>query len=173
ATPLTYGATGSGIRSFYVNDDGVIRAADRGGMEATASDPPYDQRNEYNERAENSHAGHFQVVDESSCVRTLRSIHVAEETYRATDSSGNYGTMQQLVFKNLLSNEMLNSQRSGYNFAVRTNGATFEAMATPASYTSGTRSFYIGQEGVIRAADRGGYAASTNDPPYDASSRSY
>jgi type IV pilus assembly protein PilA len=43
ATPLTYGRTSSpGTRSFYLssNDGYVIRAADKKGLEANASDPP-------------------------------------------------------------------------------------------------------------------------------------
>lgn len=46
ATPLTYGQTSSpGNRSFYISSDGVVRAADKKGLEADGSDPPVGQRN--------------------------------------------------------------------------------------------------------------------------------
>jgi len=38
AVPVTYGA--SGVRSFYVDESGVIRCADKSGAPATAADPP-------------------------------------------------------------------------------------------------------------------------------------
>lgn len=37
ATPVNYGSTGK--RSFFLNQEGVIREADKKGAEATASDP--------------------------------------------------------------------------------------------------------------------------------------
>jgi type IV pilus assembly protein PilA len=41
ATPLTYGrASSPGRRSFYLSSAGVVRAADRKGLAASASDPP-------------------------------------------------------------------------------------------------------------------------------------
>jgi branched-subunit amino acid transport protein len=40
ATPDSYGSTGR--RSFYVSEQFVIRCADKGGKEATSSDPPFD-----------------------------------------------------------------------------------------------------------------------------------
>ena len=40
ATPKTYGKTGR--RSFFINESGTIRAADRKGQPATAEDPPID-----------------------------------------------------------------------------------------------------------------------------------
>lgn len=41
AVPVQYGVTG--FRSYYVDESGVIRGADRGGAEATADDPPIEQ----------------------------------------------------------------------------------------------------------------------------------
>lgn len=173
ATPVTYGTTGTGKNSFYVAEDGVIRGADRGGMEATAADPPYEPSMEYSESAETRRPASLPVVNEALGVRMLRKIQTGEETYRTMTSDGKYGTMQALVRTSVLDSEMLNPQKSGYNFTIRTDGDTYEAMATPAFYTSGTRSLYIGQDGVIRASDRGGHEASVNDPPYDANSESY
>ncbi|OLE52940.1 MAG: hypothetical protein AUG51_15500 [Acidobacteria bacterium 13_1_20CM_3_53_8] len=172
ATPITYGVTGTGKRSFYVSEDGVIRGGDRVGMEATASDPPYDPRASYNERAASRPVGSFPVVDEASVVSTLRNIHAAEASYSATDSHGYYGSMQDLVDRNFIRSDILDS-RSGYRFDLRVKGTTFEALATPVNYAKGRRSFYISDNGVIRAADRGGYEATYNDPPYDANSASY
>jgi type IV pilus assembly protein PilA len=47
ATPLTYGrASSPGNRSFYLSDSGLVRAADRKGLAASASDPPLVQDEE-------------------------------------------------------------------------------------------------------------------------------
>ncbi|HEY0323864.1 MAG TPA: DUF4190 domain-containing protein [Pyrinomonadaceae bacterium] len=57
ATPLTYGQTSSpGKRSFYLSSDSgyVIRAADKKGLEADASDPPAGQPNDTYTRAQKS-----------------------------------------------------------------------------------------------------------------------
>jgi type IV pilus assembly protein PilA len=40
ATPEKYGSTGTGKRSFYVDESGVIRGDDRVGMDADSSAPP-------------------------------------------------------------------------------------------------------------------------------------
>lgn len=40
ATPVKYGATGTGTRSFYVDESGVIRADDKVGMDADRTSPP-------------------------------------------------------------------------------------------------------------------------------------
>ena len=43
AVPIKYGSnsySGTGMFSFYLDDSGVIRAADKKGAEANASDPP-------------------------------------------------------------------------------------------------------------------------------------
>ncbi|HEY0003169.1 MAG TPA: DUF4190 domain-containing protein [Pyrinomonadaceae bacterium] len=42
ATPLKYGTNGTGKRSFFVDQTGVVRGADKDGMEATVEDPPFD-----------------------------------------------------------------------------------------------------------------------------------
>jgi type IV pilus assembly protein PilA len=39
ATPVSYGSTGTGTRSFYLDETGVIRAVDRVGMDADSSAP--------------------------------------------------------------------------------------------------------------------------------------
>jgi type IV pilus assembly protein PilA len=39
-TPITYGSTGTGKRSFYLDETGVIRADDRVGMDADGTAPP-------------------------------------------------------------------------------------------------------------------------------------
>jgi type II secretory pathway pseudopilin PulG len=40
ATPVTYGPSGSGVRSFFIDESGIIRAADKRGLEANADDMP-------------------------------------------------------------------------------------------------------------------------------------
>ena len=48
--PMTYGATGSGNRSFYIDETGVIRAADYGSGPATKMDLPVNNDSDFYDR---------------------------------------------------------------------------------------------------------------------------
>jgi type II secretory pathway pseudopilin PulG len=108
------------------------------------------------------------AANESAALRTLSLLSRAQETYRATEGNGHYGTLQELAAARLIDDKLA---RGGslyrYVFEVKANGMTYEALATPAKDgdTSG-RSFYLSsEEDFIRAAHKGGLAANSYDPP--------
>jgi type IV pilus assembly protein PilA len=112
------------------------------------------------------------AANEGSALSQLRTIGMQEATYQATNGDGEYGTLQELRNANLLDTKLDGGTYHGYRFSVRVRHSTrdayaaFEVVATPTSYRdSGTRSFYLDESGVIRAADRGGAEADAKDRP--------
>ena len=112
------------------------------------------------------------AANEGSTIATLRTIHSAESTYQATAGNGRYGTLDDLVANGLLSQDLARGRKSGYKFTIepkapRLNEAPgFEAVGVPLEYRStGRRSFYIDETGVIRGGDnRGANATERNQP---------
>ena len=118
-------------------------------------------------------------ANEGSAISSLRTIHGGEMTYQATSGAGRYGTLTAMesvgIVDEVLGQQDTNSPKSGYNFTVApiaptaTAPAFFDAEAVPqvASGISatGTRSFYIGEVGVIY------FAAGDTAPTADSASR--
>lgn len=153
AVPQRYGR--SGRRSFYLDESGVIRGADRGGKPATAEDAPIPIN-----------------CGETGAIFVIRNISGAEGTYQSSVGNGNYGTLAQLLKIGLIGEYLVGGENCGYLFTVETTPrsenipATFNVRATPQQYgISGIRSFYIDETGILRGADKGGAAANSDDPP--------
>jgi hypothetical protein len=158
ATPVSYRKTGR--RSFFINETGETRGADKNGAAATVSDPIINVCQELG------------YSNERCAIADLRILHSAQMTYSATIGNGNYGNFQQLYAANLISLTLAIGSRHGYNFACSTIDATsvtpafFALRATPTFYgVTGRRSFYIDVSGVLRGADKNGAPADENDPP--------
>jgi prepilin-type N-terminal cleavage/methylation domain-containing protein len=100
-------------------------------------------------------------ANEGSAISSLRTVHGGEMTYQATTGSGNYGDLTALGTANVIDTVLSSGAKSGYNYAVTTDPrdpatakpAYFDATAAPAQFgginATGTRSFYIGESGVI------------------------
>jgi type II secretory pathway pseudopilin PulG len=113
-----------------------------------------------------------QAANEGATIRSLRIIHAAESTYQATTGRGQYGTLTDLQRDALISPDLAREVRSGYRFKVEVfkpsseSPAAFAVMAVPAEYgSSGRRSFFIDETGVIRGEDNHGLEASKSTPP--------
>lgn len=161
AVPQTYGSTG--IRSFHLATDGVVRGADKQGAAADENDPEVD-----------SCLGLAVACYESMSIDSLRTLHGAEMTLAATSGNGNFGTLVQLADASLISQSLGDGIHFGYSYTVTTTlrtintPATFAMSAAPVIYgVTGFRSFYIATDGVLRGADRNGSPATENDPPID------
>ena len=98
------------------------------------------------------------AANEASAMSTLKTIMSAEATCQSTAASGvanAYCDQATLASKNLLDSTFATSPttRSGYNYtvtplAVATSG--FDAIAVPVTVgTTGTRSFAVGEAGVV------------------------
>ncbi|HEX8370454.1 MAG TPA: DUF4190 domain-containing protein [Pyrinomonadaceae bacterium] len=159
ATPLS---TSHGKRSFfYSTEDNVIRAADKKGLSADKNDLPLG--NGLREEPEESLWG--QPPSESGALSTLRTLHAAQMTYAATVGNGSCGSLRDLANSQLIKNDLADGEESGYRFAVKKiSQFGCELTATPVS-NAAARSFYVGNEGVIRGKAKNGVPADKNDPP--------
>jgi len=112
------------------------------------------------------------AANEGSTIGVLRAISAAEATYHGVH--GKYGTLDQLALDQLIDPDLVSGRRHGYKFKIGIStlefpGPTgFEAVGVPVTYpSSGRRSFYLNETGVIRGADKHGTEATRLDPPLD------
>lgn len=104
------------------------------------------------------------AANESLVQGRLRAVASAQNTFRATDKNGNYGSIDQLVTAGLLSKELF--EPSGYRIEVTASGASFQATAVPVEYgKTGKLSFFMDESNVLRAGDHGGGPATIADKP--------
>ena len=104
------------------------------------------------------------VANEAFAQARLRTIASGENTFRATNKDGNFGTLDQLVTAGLVSKELL--EPSAYRIEVQATGSRFEATAVPVEYgKTGKRSFFIDESTVLRGGDHGGGPATISDKP--------
>lgn len=155
AVPQRYGK--SGKRSFYIDESGVVRGADKNGEPATVNDPLI-----------------LINCGESGAIFSMRVLGSAEATYQTISSNGNFGTLAQLAEASLINAYLENGENCGYLFrvqiTVRSNEtpAGFAVRAVPRQYgVAGFRSLYIDESGVLRGADKGGAEANADDPPIE------
>jgi prepilin-type N-terminal cleavage/methylation domain-containing protein len=91
-----------------------------------------------------------QAANESAAVASLRLMNTAEVTY-ASNSSGQYGTVTQLIAAGLLDNRFV-TLVSGYSFSVAPslNALDYTAYATARSINDGKFDYYSQPDYVIR-----------------------
>ena len=150
ATPRQYPK--SGRISFFANQSGVVRGADRNGAPANQNDPLIDT------------CPRFGIFFNERCVmREMRSLHGAQMTYQATTGNGVYGTLAQLFAAGLTNSRTASGTNYEYTFEMTTilptsnSPAFFRLRVTPVNYgATGVRSFYIDADGVLRGADKQG-----------------
>lgn len=128
------------------------------------------------------------AANEGASIAALRNIHAAEATYQATVGRGSFGTLDELASAQLINSEFAaaaaTSGRYGYKFKLEIGSsytslredmesAGFHLVAVPVDYrSSGTRSFYIDETGVIRGEDTHGAEATALTPPVNNTSYS-
>ena len=98
------------------------------------------------------------AANESSAIATLRTIGSAEATYQSTTGNGSYGDRAALQTAGLVDSVVGGgTAKSGYVYAVSTasSGTQFDASGTSQSSTSGNRSFYTNEAGVIYGSASG------------------
>ena len=113
------------------------------------------------------------AANEGSAMHSLRMIASAEITYQSTRGDGKYGTLSQLAAEGLIDSKLAKGTKNGYNFTVELttdemDAPGFSVVGVPITYRStGTRSFYIDETGIIRAGDNSGGPSSKMDLPVD------
>ena len=111
------------------------------------------------------------AANEGAAMSSLRTLASAEATYQATTGDGKYGTLDELAAANLIDVRLATGTKSGYKFTVElTNHESdypgFEIVGVPMTYgSSGTRSFYVDETGVIRGGDKSGKPPTNTDLP--------
>ena len=104
------------------------------------------------------------TANESIAQGMLRMIASAENTFRATNKDGTFGSIDQLVSAGLVAKEHL--EPSGYRIEVSALGSRFEATAVPVEYgKTGKLSFFMDESNILRGGDHGGGPATIADKP--------
>ena len=97
------------------------------------------------------------AANEGSAQQSLRTMSTAEVTYYSTTGNGSYGTMANLVARQLIDSVLGGGVKSGYNFttgiAPAASTTAFVVAAAPVISSgvtaTGTREFCIDQTGVL------------------------
>jgi len=163
ATPFFYRETG--IRSFYVDETGIVRGRDRQGMPANESDPPIE-----------SCVPCSPAANEATARFVSRVLWGSQQLYAFGQGpgpgNGNYGTLQQLAASAIFYVPFDGGAFEGYEHDLTLSPAnppvspTFRFTLTPQVYgVTGFKSYYIDQTGVLRGADKNGAPADASDPP--------
>jgi type IV pilus assembly protein PilA len=114
------------------------------------------------------------AANEGAAMSSLRSIHAAEQTYYSTAGNRSYGTLTDLQSQSLIPPELANGIKWGYRFKVEVSKNGFAATAVPTEYqSSGRRSFFIDETGILRAEDSHGLEGSRFAPPVNSDPRSF
>ncbi|HSR52913.1 MAG TPA: prepilin-type N-terminal cleavage/methylation domain-containing protein [Acidobacteriota bacterium] len=105
------------------------------------------------------------AANEASAISSVRTITTAQIAFFAGVGNGAFaGSLGDLNANELIDAVLAAGQKDGYNFAVTGNGnAGFTVTASPVSESTGRRSFFSDETGVIRFAD--GAGASASSPP--------
>lgn len=164
AVPLS--ATQGGRSFYYATEDKLIRWAKKDGKLANKNDKLLgSDETEFSENKENA------VIikpNESAAMSALRTLHGAEITYMATAGQGKCGDLQSLANQGLIKQSLADGEDQGYRFIFnKMPSDNWEIIAVPLSVSTGARSFYISQDGVLRGASKNGLAAGKSDPPVD------
>ena len=111
------------------------------------------------------------AANEGSSQNSIKTIFAAEQTYQATEGRGDYGSLADLGRYHLISAELATGVKSGYQYkvevitATREHPAAFTAVAVPNEYgSSGRRSFFIDETGILRGEDSHGLEANRSSP---------
>ncbi len=98
-------------------------------------------------------------ANEGAAISSLRTMHGGEMTYQATSGAGAYGTLAQLGAQGIVDTQLASGAKSGYNYVATPIASTstapdfFDSTGVPVQAAgiaaTGTRSFYLGEQGVI------------------------
>ena len=103
-------------------------------------------------------------MNEAMAQTALRSVAASEASYKADEGDGRYGTLAELLSKNLINKELL--ENYGYRIELTISGDRFEATAVPLNYgTTGRLSYFIDESNLLRGGDHAGGAATLADSP--------
>jgi hypothetical protein len=162
AVPRLYRKTG--VRSFFMETNGVIKGDDKRGAAANRNDPVIEE----------VYTCYSLSECEAGAISSLRILYGAQATYQATSGFGNFGSLCQLGGENLIDQILAQGTKFGYYFVIlkrdiaQQRPASLEIRAIPQNYpTTGLRSFIVATDGVIRGADRAGAPVNSDALPIE------
>ncbi|HSR66916.1 MAG TPA: prepilin-type N-terminal cleavage/methylation domain-containing protein [Acidobacteriota bacterium] len=105
------------------------------------------------------------AANEASAITSVRTVTTAQIAFFSVAGNGSFAaSLADLNAVELVDEVLAAGQKDGYTFAVTGNGAAgFTVTASPISESTGRRSFFSDETGVIRWAAGG--AAGANSPP--------
>ncbi|HEX6719725.1 MAG TPA: DUF4190 domain-containing protein [Pyrinomonadaceae bacterium] len=104
------------------------------------------------------------AANEASAIHSMRQIASAETDYYL--NLHKYATLEELVSENLIEPQLASGTKHGYNFTLEVTNDGFVVTGVPMTYDgTGTRSFYVDESEIVRAADKHGAPASKMDQP--------
>ena len=107
-------------------------------------------------------------ANEASAISSMRNLVSSQITYSATTGAGTYATsLGSLSTSKLIGSVLGSGTKDGYTFSASTGtgNTTFSLKARPQTYGStGTRSFFADESGVIRY-NTGDAEADSASPP--------
>ena len=113
-------------------------------------------------------------------LRSRRSERFTRQRLPIRVPTKRYGSLEELIADPLIHPDLASGSRYGYRFTVAVsidevqNRSVFSAVGVPAVYpSSGRRSFFVDETGVIRGADSHGGEATKYDAPLDFDSYDY
>lgn len=115
------------------------------------------------------------AANEGAALAALRTIYSAEMTHQATNGNGQFTTLEELASQKLIRPQLASGSNYGYKFTVEVVAGYanaegyaepgFQLVAVPLTYGStGIRSFYLDETGVIRGEDARGMKATALTP---------
>lgn len=109
----------------------------------------------------------YRAANEGSAIATVNSIVAAESRFESMTGPGKFAPLEHLAAAGLIDPKLAKSAKHNYIFEIKVYGDSYEVLATPVKdddYKG--RSFYFSsKEQFIRAAKKGGVAATAYDPP--------
>ena len=106
------------------------------------------------------------AVNEVTAIKVVGDVLSSQMTYASTRGMGSYSPdLSALEEAGLIDGVLEEGTALGYTFSVSGNSATFSIHARPLVFgSSGTRSFYCDQTGIIRYTTDDAPATSTSPP---------
>src|ERR1044072_1614212 len=100
-----------------------------------------------------------------NALTSLRSLRIAEESYRFKLEHHRYGALEELYNAGLIDAELGSGTKAGYRFVLAPLETSFKLTAIPVEYgRTGDWSFYLDESGVIRG-QTSNREPNAQDPP--------
>lgn len=112
----------------------------------------------------------YRAANEGAAIASVKRLANAESIYQS--GAGKYGTLQELSRAGLIDPILASGVKNHYVFEIKATDLSYEAIATPVKDDDfkGRSFYYSSKEQFIRAAKKGGVAATAYDPPMNENS---